>query len=278
MRFVIINEKLCLEVRSVAADEASTVATDRLDGTANDGTVGASGASSNGLGNSGSTEADTELGRAEADKSAIGGTLASTTTGSGSRGSRRWGSRSRRGRRGRSTVSRSGCRGSWGSRSTTGGSTTLSTAASGESVTADSALDLDRLARVGEVDVLLGSSGTAVANVSLEDIGASVEGGSVRCSTSDGDGSALHVHLTVTSLVKPDPSKGQLTVGGVLGDRDLDLVRNWPAGGGGDFKECVSVGGNAVRHVHWAAANDTVDDLPLGAWSWLGVGAEGELA
>ena len=85
---------------------------------------------------------------------------------------------------------------------------------------------------------------------------------------SDGDGGAVHVHLTVADLVEPGPGEGVLAWGDTFGDGELEF-----AGAG-----TVGVATNVAGCGGGTATDDRVDDLPLGAGGWGLVGGEGDLA
>lgn len=80
------------------------------------------------------------------------------------------------------------------------------------------ALD-DELARVRHDRVAILGSGTSIANVGLEHVRKRVEIVHVVRTTSDFDGSAVHVHLPIANLIEPSPCESG-TFGGweLLGD------------------------------------------------------------
>jgi len=154
----------------------------------------------------------------------------------------------------------------------------LPAAISSESIAFDCATLFRRGARVGEVDVDTRSGMAAIADISFKDLRAFVEGICVLGSTGNGDGSTLHIHFAVTSLVEPDPSERHLAVRDVLWDLDRELVGDWPGSGCRDAEELISVHRLAVGYVHWAATNNAVNNPPLGVLVGMGIGAQGKLA
>lgn len=90
----------------------------------------------------------------------------------------------------------------------------------------------------------------------------------VISTSSDGDGSTVHVHLAVADLVKPRPSECVLTVGHAFGKRVLE------DSSASALRILVEVAGN----VRGTAANDAVDDFPLAVLGGLLVQGHRDLA
>jgi hypothetical protein len=85
--------------------------------------------------------------------------------------------------------------------------------------------DFSKVTRLREVDdTSTSSSRTFTGNVGTKDSGKSVHKGAVILTADDFDGGTYHVHLTVTDLVEPSPSKDGRAVLHILGNRDIKLL------------------------------------------------------
>ncbi|KAI6761568.1 hypothetical protein HG531_002121 [Fusarium graminearum] len=80
----------------------------------------------------------------------------------------------------------------------------------------------ERPEEVGELKVRGLLSGAAVANVGDEHGGAVAHGRGTLGATLDGDSSTVHVHLTVTNLVKPAPGEDGLAGGSIRGNLEVE--------------------------------------------------------
>ena len=294
-----IDASKVLQAGAVAAVEVSA---GELDGGAlgdgGDDAVGADSAGGEVHGLSDTVGADTELGAANADDGALDRArlaVGTTARGRGRSRSSRGGSRGsgrglgdedttsvggssglRSGGRSVSTAGRLG--GVFGSgRSaelTVAGSQFVhSSAASASNVEAKrgTLTSLDRVAGVGELEILaLGSGALLVGNVGDEHVGEAAEGGRDVAATTagDGDGSAVHVHLSVADLVEPGPGEGVLASGKVFGHGNIVAVQ---------ARSVLDVLGEIARGVGRAATHDGVDDLPLAVLGRSASG-DGELA
>jgi hypothetical protein len=128
---------------------------------------------------------------------------------------------------------------------------------------------LDEGTGVGELEVGGVGGAAAVADVGDEHVREGVEKARVAGGAGDGDGSALHVHLTVADLVEPAPGENVLASGEILRDVEAVLV--------GD------IGLGVVTHVAGgvlgrAATLDGLDDLPDGILGGVQVSGDGDLA
>jgi hypothetical protein len=126
------------------------------------------------------------------------------------------------------------------------------------------------LAGVGEFDVITLLSGTAVFNVGDEHVGKSIQEAVRAAGTSDRNGSAVHVHLTVSDLVEPAPGEDVVASSKVLRNREVVLVRDLGIGAAtGQVSDLV---------LSRAATLDGLDDLPDRVLGRVQVGGDRDLA
>ena len=131
---------------------------------------------------------------------------------------------------------------------------------------------------IGEFEVAGFFGAAAVADVGDEHWrergGALCEAGgfcvrfSLLATARDGDGGAVHVHLSIADLVEPRPRERVVTGCDAFGDRKLKLTGS----------VAVWILGKISSDARWATAFDRVDDLPLAVLARLLVGGEGNLA
>ena len=133
---------------------------------------------------------------------------------------------------------------------------------------------LDIITRVGETKVdAVGSGATVdIGDEHAGQVGTLLErGGLFRTlggTTLDSDGSAVHVHLTVTNAVEPGPGQGVLA--------GLDTVRDGEVEVGGDLV-CLAAT-DVTLSVDRATTFERLDDHPVGVLGGLALGGQTDLA
>jgi len=115
------------------------------------------------------------------------------------------------------------------------------------------------LARVGELGglILNGSTRVDAFNIGNEHGGKFFN---LVLTAGKGDGSTIHVHLTVSNAVEPSPGENSITVLDLRGNSEVEVIDTVITTAGGTFNGSDQVTGGVGR----AAVNERVDDLPVG--------------
>lgn len=102
--------------------------------------------------------------------------------------------------------------------------------------------------------------GTAVVGVRTEQVGESVETSLGGLGATDGDGSALHVHLSVSETVEPSPCNDSLSSGKIC--RNLEAEK---------WQHVRSIGIKIALSLDRVVSLPRGHDSPPGALGWLGI-------
>lgn len=134
---------------------------------------------------------------------------------------------------------------------------------------------LDIVTRVGEAEVLGLGSGAAVdvgdehaGEIAAALLNGSLLFGALGGATLDGDGSAVHVHLTVTDAVEPGPGHGVLATADAIGDGEVEVS--------GDLVGLTAR--EVTLRVDGAATLNGLDDHPVGVLGRIAVRGQANLA
>lgn len=124
----------------------------------------------------------------------------------------------------------------------------------------------DRVAGIGEVEVGLFSSRAAVSDIGNEHAWEAVK---TARATSNGNFSAVHVHLAIANGVEPGPCQNSISALGLLWNSEAIAFED-AVGTIGARASCGS-GVQIAFGVGWACANKAVDNLPVRGILLLGL-------